>query len=50
MQQASCMSGMAAFFNTKIDDKGRRYGYLVEYGTTETIFQNSHEKLTRDYV
>ena len=50
MQQASRVSDMAAFFNTKTDDKGRRYGYLVEFDTTETIFQHPREKLTRDYV
>lgn len=50
MQQASRVSDMAAFFNTKTDDKGHRYGYLVEYDSTEVIFQNPHEKLTRDYV
>ena len=50
MQQASRVSDMTAFFNTKTDDRGHRYGYLVEYDSTETIFQRPKEKLTRDYV
>ena len=50
MQQAARISDMAAFFNTKTDAQGHRYGYLEEFDTTETIFHNPHEKLTRDYV
>lgn len=50
MQQAARISDMAAFFNTKTDKRGHRYGYLVEFNTTETIFHKPHEQLTRDYV
>lgn len=50
MQQASRVSDMTAFFNTKTDDNGHRYGYLVEFNPTEVIFQTPHKQLTRDYV
>lgn len=50
MQQASRISDMTAFFNTQTDDRGHRYGYLVEYNPTEIIFHNPWERLTRDYV
>ncbi|MEO0534341.1 MAG: phosphate ABC transporter ATP-binding protein PstB [Cyanobacteria bacterium P01_A01_bin.123] len=50
MQQASRVSDRAAFFNTKTDEKGHRYGYLVEYDSTEVIFNHPQEKLTLEYV
>ena len=50
MQQAARVSNMTAFFNTQTNDSGHRYGYLVEYNPTEIVFNNPHEKLTRDYV
>lgn len=50
MQQASRISQHTAFFNTMLDDLGRRSGYLAEYGTTEQIFTNPHQDETRDYV
>lgn len=50
MQQASRVSDMTAFFNTETDDKGRRYGYLVEYNLTDVIFKHPQERLTQDYV
>ena len=50
MQQAARVADRAAFFNTRTDDRGRRYGYLVEYASTETIFHHPRQALTRDYV
>ena len=50
MQQATRVSDMAAFFNTKTDETGHRYGYLVEFDSTVTIFNEPREQLTRDYV
>lgn len=51
MQQASRVSDLTAFFNAKPTDKGSgKLGYLVEYDTTETIFQNPAEESTQQYV
>ena len=50
MQQAARVSDTAAFFNTRTDDNGNRYGYLVEYDSTDVIFHDPKESLTRDYV
>ncbi|MEM9451934.1 MAG: hypothetical protein AAGA75_25870 [Cyanobacteria bacterium P01_E01_bin.6] len=43
MQQASRVSSMAAFFNTKPDDRGHRYGHLLEYNPTTVIFHHPQE-------
>ena len=50
MQQAARVSDMTAFFNTQTDKQGNRYGYLVEYDTTEMIFNRPQEQLTKDYI
>jgi phosphate transport system ATP-binding protein len=50
MQQASRVSDMTAFFNATLSDKGKRYGYMVEYDRTEVIFQNPKEEATQEYV
>jgi phosphate transport system ATP-binding protein len=50
MQQASRISDRTAFFNAQTDEKGDRYGYLVEYDDTQTIFSNPKEEYTQDYV
>jgi phosphate transport system ATP-binding protein len=50
MQQASRVSDMTAFFNATLSDKGKRFGYLVEYDRTEVIFQNPKEESTQEYV
>jgi phosphate transport system ATP-binding protein len=50
MQQAARVSDMTAFFNAEADDKGNRFGYLVEYDKTRVIFNNPQHKATRDYV
>ncbi|PSB36868.1 phosphate ABC transporter ATP-binding protein [filamentous cyanobacterium Phorm 46] len=50
MQQASRVSDLTAFFNAKLSDDGKRFGYLVECDKTEVIFQNPKEESTMDYV
>lgn len=46
MQQASRVSDMTAFFN--MDDD--RAGYLVEFGSTQKVFHDPEQSLTRDYI
>jgi phosphate transport system ATP-binding protein len=41
MEQARRISKSTAFFHL---------GYLIEYGTTEQVFENPKEKLTLDYI
>ncbi len=50
MQQASRVSDMTAFFNVRVGEKGGRTGYLVEYDTTENIFQNPQQQDTKEYI
>jgi len=50
MQQATRVADMTAFFNAEATEKGQRFGYLVEYAETQTIFNNPKEEFTRDYV
>jgi phosphate transport system ATP-binding protein len=50
MQQASRVSDVTAFFNATLSDKGKRYGYMVEYDRTEVIFQNPKQEATQEYV
>lgn len=50
MQQASRVSDMTAFFNADATEGGGRYGYLVEYNQTQSVFNNPQEKATQDYV
>jgi phosphate transport system ATP-binding protein len=49
MQQASRVSDRTAFFNAKPIEGGKQ-GYLVEYDSTETIFQSPAEEATQQYV
>jgi phosphate transport system ATP-binding protein len=50
MQQAARISDMTAFFNAEEEEKGNRFGYLVEYDTTQKIFEDPQEKATQEYV
>lgn len=50
MQQASRVSDKTAFFNAQTDERGERFGYLVEYNNTEVIFNAPQEDYTRDYI
>jgi phosphate transport system ATP-binding protein len=47
MQQASRASDYTAFF---LMDREDRAGQLVEYGPTETIFQNPRDERTEQYI
>jgi phosphate transport system ATP-binding protein len=49
MQQAARVADRTAFFS--LDTTGpQRFGTLVEYGDTETIFRGASDSRTRDYV
>jgi phosphate transport system ATP-binding protein len=50
MQQASRVSDRTAFYNAEATEKGGKVGYLVEYDSTEVIFNDPREQFTRDYV
>jgi phosphate transport system ATP-binding protein len=49
MQQAARVADRTAFFS--LDTTGpERFGTLIEYGDTETIFRRASDSRTRDYV
>jgi len=50
MQQATRIADFTAFFNADVDAKGKRFGYLVEYGTTHQIFEDPQEEATQRYI
>ena len=51
MQQATRVSDRTAVFYVLTDDKSdTRTGVLVEYGTTEQIFQDPQDPRTQAYV
>ena len=50
MQQAARVSQRTAFFTTEVDDAGRRCGTLVEYDSTNSMFQAPRDKRTEDYI
>jgi phosphate transport system ATP-binding protein len=51
MQQATRVSDRTAFFSVLRNEKSdTRTGVLVEYGRTETIFQNPSDDRTKAYV
>jgi phosphate transport system ATP-binding protein len=49
MQQAARVADMTAFFSLEVAD-GDRYGVLVEYDETATIFTHPSDGRTEDYV
>jgi phosphate transport system ATP-binding protein len=49
MQQAARVADMTAFFSLEVND-GDRYGILVEYDETSTIFTHPSDERTEDYV
>ncbi len=49
MQQAARVADMTAFFSLEVTD-GDRYGILVEYDETASIFTHPSDKRTEDYV
>jgi phosphate transport system ATP-binding protein len=52
MQQAARVSDRTAFLTTEVqsDHNDHRYGRLIEYDITDTIFQNPSDPRTEDYV
>ncbi|WP_013321234.1 phosphate ABC transporter ATP-binding protein PstB [Gloeothece verrucosa] len=50
MQQASRVADWTAFFNTEIDEHGKRRGKLVEYSPTEVIFNSPHSNEAKEYI
>jgi phosphate transport system ATP-binding protein len=50
MQQAARVSDRTAFFTANVDEKGHRYGQLVEYDRTGKIFTNPDDPRTEDYI
>ncbi|PWV45454.1 phosphate ABC transporter ATP-binding protein PstB [Nocardiopsis sp. L17-MgMaSL7] len=50
MQQAARVSDRTAFFTASVDDEGDRYGSLVEYDETATIFSKPSDQRTEDYI
>jgi phosphate transport system ATP-binding protein len=50
MQQAARVADMTAFFSISRGEEGQRWGELIEYDSTETIFTNPSDKRTEDYV
>jgi phosphate transport system ATP-binding protein len=50
MQQAARVSDNTAFFNVRVDEKGQRTGYLVEFNETAQLFTSPREKDTEDYI
>jgi len=50
MQQAARVSDFTAFFNTELDERGIRYGRMVEFDRTEKIFNSPANRETEEYV
>ena len=50
MQQAARVSDMTAFFTVNVEESGHRYGEVIEYDETETIFTNPTDERTEAYV
>jgi phosphate transport system ATP-binding protein len=50
MQQAARVSDRTAFFTANVDDRGQRYGELVEYDLTARLFSNPVDSRTEDYI
>ncbi|MGK7916929.1 MAG: phosphate ABC transporter ATP-binding protein, partial [Prochloraceae cyanobacterium] len=50
MQQAARISDLTAFFNVETNKLGDKTGYLVEYASTKSIFENPQQEATKDYI
>ncbi|MEH2010365.1 phosphate ABC transporter ATP-binding protein PstB [Nostoc sp.] len=50
MQQASRVADFTAFFNTEIDEHGKRRGKLVEFNPTTQMFSSPQTKEAEDYI
>jgi ABC-type phosphate transport system ATPase subunit len=49
-QKAARVSDRTAFFTADTDSEGERYGFLVEYDTTEKLFSRPADQRTEDYI
>ena len=52
MQQAARVADMTAFFTAEVEseENDQRFGRLVEFGDTKTIFLNPKDSRTEDYI
>jgi phosphate transport system ATP-binding protein len=50
MQQAARVSDMTAYFSVELGEDDKRYGRLIEYDETGTVFTNPSDQRTEDYV
>ncbi|QLE56621.1 phosphate ABC transporter ATP-binding protein PstB [Nostoc sp. TCL26-01] len=50
MQQASRVADWTAFFNTEIDNGGKRRGKLVEFSPTEQMFNAPRTREAQEYI
>ncbi len=50
MQQAARVSQRTAFFSAQVDDRGQRFGHLVEIDDTVSMFTNPNDQRTEDYI
>ncbi|MBW4635611.1 MAG: phosphate ABC transporter ATP-binding protein [Iphinoe sp. HA4291-MV1] len=50
MQQASRVADWTAFFNTGIDEHGKRRGKLVEFSSTEVMFNSPQTREAMEYI
>ncbi|MBD2497976.1 phosphate ABC transporter ATP-binding protein PstB [Nostoc sp. FACHB-280] len=50
MQQASRVADWTAFFNTEIDEHGKRRGKLVEFSPTVQLFSSPHTREAEEYI
>lgn len=50
MQQASRVADFTAFFNTEIDNYGKRRGKLVEFSPTAEMFSSPQTQEAEDYI
>ncbi|MBH8573493.1 phosphate ABC transporter ATP-binding protein [Nostocaceae cyanobacterium CENA369] len=50
MQQASRVADWTAFFNTEIDEHGKRRGKLVEFSSTQQMFTSPETREAEEYI
>ncbi|MCH1883235.1 phosphate ABC transporter ATP-binding protein PstB [Agrococcus sp. ARC_14] len=50
MQQAARVADRTAFLTASVDEKGQRFGALVEFARTSQIFERPADERTADYI
>jgi phosphate transport system ATP-binding protein len=50
MRQAARVSDRTAFLTADVDASGVRFGHLVEYDLTGTIFTTPSDRRTENYI